>query len=147
LALLNDYGFKHEPERADDNRWVHRPAMNWDAAHAALKGQAAPHVQTMFSGIQQLIAARQRTPQLHAEIETVILESGNAHVFAYERPHPLGALLCLYNFSETAQIVSADLLHERGLWKPVDAITQQPLEVRDGVVWLEGYARLWLRSA
>jgi amylosucrase len=147
LALLNDYGFENEPEHADDNRWVHRPAMNWDAAYAALKGQAESHVQTMFSGIQQLIAARQRTPQLHAAIETVILESGNPHLFAYERPHPLGTLLCLYNFSETAQIVSAELLHTRGLWKATDAITEQPLEVKNGVVWLEGYARLWLHSA
>ena len=28
-ALRNDYGYRVDPAHADDNRWVHRPAMPW----------------------------------------------------------------------------------------------------------------------
>jgi amylosucrase len=144
LALPNDYRFTEEPEHAPDNRWVHRPSMPWTEANAALEGRAPKHTQRMFDGIQQLIAARKRTPQLHAETETTILESRNPHVFAYERAHPLGSLVCLYNFSETGQAVSADLLLERGIWNAADKITARKLEVWSGMIWLEPYARLWV---
>ena len=123
------------------------PMMDWDLADAALEGVAAPHVQQMFDGLKTLIAARQRTNQLHAMRDTVILESPNAQVFAYERPHPLGNLVCLYNFSESLQVIPAWFLESRGLGQATDCITKQPLEIRDGFVWLEGYAVLWLRSA
>ncbi len=146
LAALNDYGFMTAPEHAADNRWVHRPMMDWQVANAAIAGRAAPHVQQMFDGLKTLIAARQRTPQLHAMRDTVILESPNAQVFAYERPHPLGSLLCLYNFSEELQVIPAWFLGNRGLGQATDSITNKPLEVRDGFVWLEGYAAVWLRS-
>jgi amylosucrase len=144
LALLNDYSFADEPEHAADNRWVHRPAMPWDTAHQALEGRAPKHVQRVFDGIRTLIEARIRTPQLHDALDAVILETGNNHVFAYERPHPLGSLVCVYNFSETTQALHAHLLLEPGLSQPVDAITSTAVDLRDGVLWLEPYARLWL---
>ena len=145
LAAINDYDFTNAPEHAADNRWVHRPMMDWAVANAAIKGRAAPHVQQMFDGLKTLIAARQRTPQLHALRDTVILESPNAQVFAYERPHPLGSLVCLYNFSEELQVIPAWFLERRGLAQATDCISGKPLEIKDGLVWLEGYAALWLK--
>ena len=32
LALRNDTGYLADPERAPDNRWMHRPPMDWTAA-------------------------------------------------------------------------------------------------------------------
>src|SRR3712207_5054221 len=32
LALRNDAGYLDDPERAPDNRWMHRPPMDWSAA-------------------------------------------------------------------------------------------------------------------
>jgi amylosucrase len=147
LALLNDYRYTDEPEHAADNRWVHRPAMPWDLAHDALEGRAPEHTQRMFDGVRQLIEARNRTPHLHAETDTTILELGNNQVFAYARLHPLGALVGVYNFSETAQWIKADALLEHGIVQPIDAITDRRLEVQDGGIWLEPYARLWVRNA
>ncbi|NJK44483.1 MAG: alpha-amylase [Pleurocapsa sp. SU_196_0] len=143
-GALERPGFTHEPEHAPDNRWVHRPPMPWDTANAALEGRAPPHTQRMYDGITKLLEARRRTPQLHAETESVICETGNPHVFGYERPHPQGSLVGLYNFSETGQSLNAQLLLERGIWQPFDAISEQRLELWNGMVWLEPYARLWL---
>src|SRR5205085_7641418 len=33
LALRNDAGYLGNLERAPDNRWMHRPPMDWAAAH------------------------------------------------------------------------------------------------------------------
>ncbi len=32
LGLLNDASYLGDPHKADDNRWMHRPAMDWEAA-------------------------------------------------------------------------------------------------------------------
>ena len=32
IALLNDRSFADDAAKADDNRWLHRPAMDWEAA-------------------------------------------------------------------------------------------------------------------
>jgi amylosucrase len=144
LALLNDHGYLENPEMAMDNRWVHRPAMPWPVlaqlerpVSAQDRAQAA-----MRNGLQQLIEARRRTVALHAGIESRLLECPNAHVFAFDRPHPEGRLLCLFNFSETAQAIPSWWL---GMPRGRDAITNREVHWEESL-WLEAYDRLWLQE-
>ncbi len=142
-AMLNDPGYLKEPEHAMDNRWIHRPPMDWARAARALR---EPHSVEgrMYHGLRRLIEARVTTPHLHAAIPTRVLDVRNPQVFAYERAHPLGAFVALYNFSEAPQQYPADVLLERGVYKPFDRITGQEIRVANGFVNLEPYARLWL---
>ena len=39
LGLLNDADYLDDPHKADDNRWMHRPAMDWEAACAATRSR------------------------------------------------------------------------------------------------------------
>ncbi len=143
IATLNDPGYLNEPEHAVDNRWIHRPPMDWPRASRALR---EPHSLEgrMYHGLRRLIEARVSTPHLHAAIPTRVLDVRNPQVFAYERAHPLGTFLALYNFSEAPQQYPADGLLERGLYKPFDRITGREIDVANGFVNLEPYARLWL---
>jgi amylosucrase len=136
IALLNDHSYLQNPEMAMDNRWVHRPAMP-DALEPqdSLYGQAQHQ---MLSGIKRLIETRIRTPHLHAAIESRVLEPHNPHVLVFERHHPLGRLLCLFNFSETAQAVHV------GISSAFDLISQTGQHLESGMVWLAGYQALWL---
>jgi amylosucrase len=101
----------------------------------------------MYHGLRRLIEARVTTPHLHAAIPTRVLDVRNPHVFAFERAHPLGAFVALYNFSEAPQQYPSDVLLERGVYKPFDRITGQEISVSNGFVNLEPYARLWLVEA
>jgi amylosucrase len=65
-------------------------------------------------------------------------------VFGYERIHPLGTLVALYNFSESPQTYPADVLIHRKLYRPVDRITGQSVNISSGFVNLAPYARVWL---
>ncbi|MCL6569117.1 MAG: alpha-amylase, partial [Meiothermus silvanus] len=143
LALLNDYRYLEEPEHAMDNRWVHRPRMDWAKAHRA---QSDPHSieGRMYHALRHLIAVRKSTPHFHASIEAEILEPKNPHVFAYVRRHPLGNLVALYNFSEEPQYYPLGQLAERGLTQPFDRISAKSIAVSGGLVRLEPFARLWL---
>jgi amylosucrase len=143
LALLNDDTYLQNPEMAMDNRWIHRPAMPWEKAQHAIANPDSLEGR-MYHGLKHLIQTRVCTPQLHAATETLVLETQNPHVFVYDRPHPLGSFVGIYNFSETAQTYPVWQLEQRGITKPYDRISNSSLEITDGVIWLEPYARLWI---
>ncbi len=141
LGLLNDYNYVTVAEHAADNRWLHRPRMDWHkASRRREKGTLESRV---FEGVQQIIQARKRTPQLHAAIQSEILE-GHPHIFAYVRKHPLGNLLCLYNFTEGVQWCRAQWLRDYKIDAPFDALGQTFIDVVSDHVQLEPYQSLWL---
>ncbi len=146
LALLNDPSYLENPEMAMDNRWIHRPAMPWDKAERAISKPDSLEGR-MYHGLKHLIETRVNTPQLHASVETQVLETQNPHVFIYNRAHPLGNFAGIYNFSETAQTYPIWQLQELGILEPYDRISNIKLEITDGVIWLAPYARLWITQA
>ncbi|WP_045234717.1 alpha-amylase family glycosyl hydrolase [Deinococcus pimensis] len=143
LASLNDYGFEHEPTHAADNRWVHRPRMDWERAKR--RHDVTTVEGLMFAGVRNLIRARTGTPHLHATVESRVLTSPNPHVLLLEREHPLGTLLCVYNFSEHEQGVPGWLAHARGLGAAVDRISGEHVDVGETLT-LPPYGRLWLTA-
>lgn len=142
LGLRNDYDYRLDPEHAGDNRWMHRPAMDWRAAERRHLGDTVEG--RIFGGLRTLIRARARTPHLHASYTTDVLDAGHPHVFVFARPHPLGTLVSLMNFSERAQTLPASLLREHAIEQPYDQITQSFVPVEDDVITLTPYQRYWL---
>jgi amylosucrase len=141
LGLLNDYDYATDPRHEGDNRWLHRPFMNWDVA--ALRHRPGTVEARIFQGVQKIVRARKRTPHFHAQYETVVLDSPPA-LFAYVRPHPLGDLLAVYNFSEAPQWLSAELLGQCQLPQPFDQLEQRFVPISQGALQLGPYQRLWL---
>ena len=141
VGRLNDYGFAEHPDTRDDNRWLHRPYMDWDVA--AQRSQQGTLQARIFAGIVRLVSARRNTPQLHAGYQTEVLEV-HPHLFAYVRPHPLGALLALYNFSEQTQVLSLGALGVHAFAEATDRLSGETLIPRGGLLELPPYARLWL---
>lgn len=144
LGLTNHYGYVHEPGAKDDNRWLHRPFMDWDkAARRHLPGQVESRI---FEGVSTIIRARKRTPHLHAQYENFVPEVVNPQVFLHVRPHPLGNFLGVYNFSESWQQLDLNALHEYkvSVPHPYDQIEQHHVFIEDGQLRIPPYGRLWL---
>ena len=141
LGLLNDYTFTENPATRDDNRWVHRPYLDWPKAERRF--EAGTLEARLFTGIKRLIKTRQHTPQLHAGYQTEILEVSQSF-FAYVRPHPLGTLLCLYNFTEQTQTLPVSALGPHAFAELTDQLTSQRVTPQGGGLELPPYARLWL---
>lgn len=142
LGMRNDYGYVDEPHELGDNRWMHRPRMDWRAAE--LRDLEGTVEQRIFHGVRRMVRARSRTPHLHASYATVVLDIGHPHVFAYARPHPLGTMVALLNFSEQVQTVKADVLTSYGIEQPYDQIQQTFVGVEAGELTLTPYQRYWL---
>jgi amylosucrase len=141
LAMLNDYSFEGDPQHASDNRWVHRPAMNW--ARAAERADTDTLQGRMFAGLRQLILTRKSLPLLHAATESEVYRSPNPAVLFLARRHPTGTLLALYNFSDQPQSFPTSALKPH-FGQVRDAISGRAITLAAESTELAPYERLWL---
>lgn len=142
LGMLNDLGYLEHPELASDNRWMHRPFMDW--AKASRRNLENSLENRLFKGVQHILRVRKQTPHLHASIASKIIDTGHSQIFCYVRRHPLGNFLGLYNFSEKPQYVSDRVLKQFGLVRPLDKLTSECPDIADGYLQLRPYAHFWL---
>lgn len=144
LGMLNDYEFDRDPEHANDNRWLHRPRMDWELAHR--RHEEGSVEARMFEGVQRIIEARRRTPHLHAMYENFVPEQLHSNLFLQVRTHPLGNFLGVYNFSEVPQSLDLALLSEFrvSIEHPYDQIQQRHVFPEAGHLRIPPYGRLWL---
>src|SRR6478609_714384 len=113
LGLFNDASYLDERDKADDNRWMHRPAMDWAAAErrhdpATIEGR-------LWAGLQRLIAVRRGTPAIHVQGVVEPIWTGNDHVFGLIRAQAGERLLVLGNFTSAPQPVARDTLRDFAL--------------------------------
>jgi amylosucrase len=142
LGLTNDAGYLDDPALADDNRWMHRPPMDWAAA--GLRHDPATVPGRVFSWMRRLSAARKDLLALRTGGESAVLGVDNGAVFAWRRRHPRsGNFVGLANFSEEPQTVGAAAFGHLG-WLETALSSDGPLEVREGRAHLPGLGFAWL---
>jgi amylosucrase len=106
LGLRNDAGFADDPALRDDNRWMHRPPMDWSAADR--RHDTTTVEGRLWHGLRELVEARRATRAVHAQGHGEVLVTGNDHVFGLRREHAGERLLVLANFSAEPQPVTSD---------------------------------------
>ena len=97
LAQPNDPGWASEEGHEEDNRWAHRPRLDWTRAAARHDLRTVPG--RVFSGLAHLARVRAGLPQLHASAATTVLPDTDDGVLAVVRQHASGAFVGLYNVS------------------------------------------------
>lgn len=148
LGMVNDDSYLTNPAHKDDNRWIHRPAMDWEAALGALAVPSAKSSLTkktshaIRQGIQRLIAARQSLPALHASVPTRVRATAQPGVIVFERHHPAGHLVQVYNVSSESRWIDT---HELGgLYGELrDHLTGALVDAGSGIS-LTPYEACWL---
>ena len=110
VGLRNDPAWADDPAHSQDNRWMHRPHMDWEAASRRHDGTTIEG--RIWAGLQQLAARRRRTRAVHAQGRREPLWTGNDHVFALRREHAGDGMLLLANFSAQEQAVPAGVVAE-----------------------------------
>ena len=107
LALRNDTAYLADPERAPDNRWMHRPPMDWAAAGRrhdpdTLEGR-------VFGRLRRMGEVRRSLPALRGGAEPTVVDAGSDRVLVWRRRHPRsGTFVGLANFSSMPAVVDAD---------------------------------------
>lgn len=142
IGMTNDYRYTSIPAQAGDNRWLHRPYMDWEKAE--LRHDEAGVEGRIFHGIRKIVRARRHTPQLNSAYATEVLDIDHPHLLVLARPHPLGELVEIYNFAEDTQRLDTAVLGSRGLAQPFDQLSQTFVDVSHGSLAVPPYGRYWL---
>ncbi len=144
LGLRNDPHWAEDPAHAADNRWMHRPPMDWAAAErrhdeGTVEGR-------IWAGLRRLASARRGARAVHAQGRSEPLWTSNHHVLALLREHAGERLLLLANFTPLEQAVQAGVATGNG-FRPAPAAAGpdgRPLEARGDFLVLAPYQFLWI---
>jgi amylosucrase len=146
LGQTNDPGWAAETGHGDDNRWAHRPRLDWSAA--SLRHDLGTVPGRVFSGLAHLARVRADLPPLHASASSHVVPDTDDGVLATVRRHPSGVFVGLYNVTPGVRTFALDRLHRLGVTRPYDALAGARLEVGpDGVLRLPPYAAWWVVEA
>ena len=144
LAMRNDSHWTQDQAHAHDNRWMHRPLMDWSAA--ARRRDPGSLEGRMFAAIRALARARRSLLALRSGGTTELLPTENRSVLAYRRTHPRSApFLSLTNFSDIPRSADTAILARAGLRDPVHVhSTTGKLALADGQIELPPWSFVWL---
>jgi amylosucrase len=146
LGQTNDPAWAAEQGHEDDNRWAHRPRLDWAAA--ALRHDLRTVPGRVFTGLAHLARVRAGLAPLHASAASHVVPDTDDGILATVRRHPSGVFVGLYNVTPEERGFELDRLHRLGVTRPYDALAGARLEVgTDGVLRLPAYAAWWVVEA
>lgn len=98
-AYTNDYSYLEDDAKSYDNRWMHRPVIDWDKNKKAfIKGSIEEQI---FSGTQQLLSIRKKLPVITDRSNLTWITPHNIHVAHYLRAWEHERFYGVFNFDNT----------------------------------------------
>lgn len=148
VGYTNDYTYLNDEGKRYDNRWMHRPLIDWEKN--ALADKTGTVEQRIFSGTQKLLALRRQLAVVADRNNVVWLAPHNPQVAGFvrtgERP-----LCCLFNFSARPTDLSLFAVEEKGFTAPMpyDHWTDETVETaaKERVIALKAYEFYLLEPA
>ena len=145
LGLLNDMDYGSDPAHADDNRWAHRPFMDWALVERVAADEDLPAAR-LNRALRHVLQVRAATPQVHASFAARVLPSPDPRVLILVRDHPLGPLVEVYNMSEqTVQLHHSVLTQHLG-YDARELIGGYTYDLRPATIDIWPYQAAWLTA-
>ncbi|KFA28839.1 amylosucrase [Xanthomonas vasicola] len=95
LAMLNDTGYRDDPHRQHEGRWLHRPAMDWQLA--AQRHAAESLSGTVYHRLRGLIQQRAKLGALAADQALGSIALSDPRLFVLTRGD---SFIAVHNFSD-----------------------------------------------
>lgn len=111
-AYTNDYSYLNDPGKNYDNRWMHRPVIDWGKNKKAEKENSVEG--KVFSATKKLISLRKKITAVGDFKNLTWLTPHNIHVAGYLRTFEQQKLYCLFNFLDKESFVSWHIFKEHG---------------------------------
>jgi amylosucrase len=96
VGYTNDYSYLSDPGKSYDNRWMHRPVIDWKKNNKITEPGTVE--QKIFSGTQQLISIRKKLEVVSDLKNLTWLHPHNVHVAGYLRTYNDKKLYGIFNF-------------------------------------------------
>ena len=118
IGQLNDYGYKNDPDKAEDSRYLHRGAFSWENAEKKrIKGSVQERI---FYGLKKLEEMRAGEKVFAADADCYTVETGENAVLCIVREYENERITGIFNFSnEEKTIMLEEQINVKGnsfLW-------------------------------
>jgi len=148
LGYTNDYSYLNDPSKSYDNRWMHRPMIDWKKNKKIDTPGTVEY--RIFSATQQLLKIRKALPEV-ADLKNLrwLATHHHHHVASFVRTLEAKQICCLFNFSPQPVHLYAGILQEQGFHAPLFdhwSGEQCVLESEGGFLKMEGYGFLILEE-
>ena len=139
IASTNFYDYQNEKDKKHDNRWLHRPLMNWNIAENLDQN---PIQKSVFESLKNMIALRKEIPAFADHNDLEFIESGNAHLLVYKKTDKSGKnVWVIANFSPYETVYSSWFI---GINKEVKNLLTQDEFTLQYQNFIGSYDVLWL---
>jgi amylosucrase len=112
-AYTNDYSYLADEGKSYDNRWMHRPLIDW-RKNEKTKQQGTIE-ERIFSGTQKLLKLRKQLPVTSDHKNIQWITPHNIHIAGFIRSIDDDHLYCFFNFSHKAAYLTWYAFKEQGL--------------------------------
>jgi amylosucrase len=116
VGTLNDYQYLDNDSKASDNRWMHRPILDWERVE--LRNEHGTIENQIFESIKKLIALRKEITAFSDFNNREILDVSNEHLFVFLRMNLCTdeRVLVIGNFDESPQYLDLQDLMSKGFF-------------------------------
>ena len=140
IGMLNDESYKKDPAKADDNRWLHRPKMDWALVQSAQNGEGVAG--RVFGAISSLIKARKNLNSIHASVTAETDTRNDGAILLIRRKHAAGTLTQIYNLTEKTQYLDS---FNVAFGDRIEAISGRKMHFA-GQIAVPPYAAWWIHE-
>ncbi len=112
VGYTNDYSYLNDIGKSYDNRWLHRPVIDWEKNKKIdLKGTVENQI---FEGTKKLLSIRKKLPFVADLKNLTWLNPHNIHIASYLRAFDDKRIYCIFNFSREAAYLTWYAFKEHG---------------------------------
>lgn len=151
VGTLNNDGYLQDSSKMHDNRWVHRPTLDWDVM--GLRNEPGTVQQRLFSQIKQMIAIRKEIAAFADLNNRELIDMENLHLFAFHRYVQTGMnpkVVVIANFDVHPQRAALHLFKQKKLQKPegtlIDLCSGQAVQIEGDAIILPKLTAYWLAA-
>ena len=146
VGYTNDYSYLDDPGKSYDNRWMHRPIINWNKIKSV--NQQGTVEERVFSATQQLLSLRKKLSIIADYSNIQWIETHNDHIAFFIRSAGGQKIFCPFNFSGESTSLSWDIFEQHGsitheLYNHADGKYHSP---DNGHLIMEGYSFMLLEA-
>ena len=142
IAMLNNHDYKKDPAKAHDSRWLHRAPFDW-----SILEDPTSNGYVMNRRLKDLIKKRKEEQLLSVDVAMHSMDTGNHHVYAFNKSDGDHQLVGLFNFSEDRQFIDSwnirPFLHTSNM---KDLLTGKCVDFNREHIQLGPYEYVWLKG-
>ncbi|SEF42234.1 amylosucrase [Nitrosomonas ureae] len=150
IGTLNDDSYLDDESKSTDNRWAHRPKMDWN--RAMLRTQPGTVEYSIFCAMKKMIAVRKEIPAFADRNNRELLNVDNPHLFVFSRFDQINnspRVLVVGNFDDEPQPLKLPPLQHMGFFQYElirDLLSGETLHVADESLICPARSFYWLQA-